>query len=290
MDEALDVGGDEEGSRGLDTLEVAGLKLRGVTRGGVETCLMVPTLGVMFDIGMCPPGALKFNRALVSHGHADHLGGLAYLVSQRGLMRAPPIEVHLPEEVVPPMRQILAAWSAIEGFNYQADVVGHAPGSRVRVARDVEAVALRTTHRVPSIGWLLERTTHKLRAEYVGRPPQELARLRASGEAITEASTAPLLCVTGDTQIEFFDAHEQVRRCKVLVHEVTSWDDRRDVAQTRRWGHTHVDEIVARAEQFTGEALVLVHRSMRHTRREAEAVVRARFPAAVRDRVHVFGG
>lgn len=289
MDEALAVPGEEAG-RGLDTLEVAGLKLHGVTRGGVETCLMVPALGCMFDVGMCPPGALKFGKVLVSHGHADHLGGLPYLVSQRGLLRAPPVQVHMPEEVVPHMRQVLAGWSAIEGFNYQVELHGHAPGSRVKVARDVEAVALRTVHRVPSIGWLLERTTHRLKPEYAGREGRELGALRAAGVAITDSHTEPLLCVSGDTQIEFFDANEDVRRCKVLVHEVTSWDDRRGVAETRRWGHTHVDEVIARAEQFTGEALVLVHRSLRHTRRDALEVVRRRFPAAVRERVHVFGG
>lgn len=280
----------EEAGRGLDTIEVGGLKLYGVTRGGVETCLMVPSLGCMFDAGMCPPGALKYGKLLVSHGHADHLGGLPYMVSQRGLMRAPPLEVHMPAEVVPHMRTILGAWSAIEGFNLQAELHGHAAGERVKVTRDVEAVALRTVHRVPSIGWLLERTTHRLRPEYAGREPRELATLRAAGVEITDSHTAPLLCVTGDTQIEFFDAHEQVRRCKVLVHEVTSWDDRRGVAETRKWGHTHVDEMIARAEQFTGEALVLVHRSLRHMRREALEVVRRRFPAAVRERVFVFGG
>lgn len=290
MDEQLEGVVGEEAGRGLDTLEVGGLKLYGVTRGGVETCLMVPALGCMFDAGMCPPGALKFGKLLVSHGHADHLGGLPYLVSQRGLLRAPPLEVHMPAEVVPPMRQILAAWSAIEGFNLRAELHGHAAGDRVKVARDVTAVALKTTHRVPSIGWLLERTTHRLKEEFVGREGRELGALRAAGVAITDAHTEPLLCVSGDTQIEFFDAHEQVRRCKVLVHEVTSWDDRRGVDETRKWGHTHVDEVIARAEQFTGEALVLVHRSLRHTRRAALEVVRTRFPAAVRGRVHVFGG
>lgn len=279
----------EDASRGLDTLEVAGLKLHGVTRGGVETCLMVPAVGCMFDVGMCPPGALKFGTVLVSHGHADHLGGLPYLVSQRGLLRAPPVQVHMPEEVLAPMRQILAGWSAIEGFDYQAELHGHAPGDRIKVARDVTAVALRTTHRVPSIGWLLERTTHRLRAEFVGKEGRELGALRAAGVTITDSHVEPLLCVTGDTQIEFFDGHEQVRRCKVLVHEVTSWDDRRGVEVTRRWGHTHVDELVLRAEQFTGEALVLVHRSMRHMRREVEAIVRRRFPGEMRGRVHVFG-
>ena len=81
----------------------------------------------------------------------------------------------------------------------------------------------------------------------------------------------------------------RVRACKVLVHEITAWDDRRSVEETRTWGHTHVDELIAVAEQFEGDALVLVHRSPRHTRTQAEAVVRERFPAAVRDKVHVFG-
>lgn len=273
----------------LDELRVAGLTLRGITRGGVETCLMVPELGVMFDVGMVPPGAMKYDTILVSHGHADHLGGIAYLVSQRQLMRVRPPTVHVPEEIVAPLRTILQAWAQIEDFDLQWDVHGHAPGDRVEVGRGLQAVALRTTHRVPSIGWLIERTTARLLPEFIGASSQQLAELRRSGVAVTESHVEPLLCVTGDTQIEFFLQHEQVRRCKVLVHEATSWKDDRTPAQTRQWGHTHLDELVAHCEQFTGEALVLVHRSMRYTRAEAERLARERFPAGVRERVHVFG-
>ncbi len=273
----------------LDELRVGGLTLTGVTRGGVETCVMVQELALMFDVGMCPPGALKYGTILVSHGHADHLGGLPYLVSQHGLMSSPPPIVHMPAEIVAPIEQILALWSTIEDFKLKAQLHGHAPGARVRVGRDLEALALRTSHRVPSLAWVIERTTHRLRAELVGRDPREIGALRAAGEVITTPHVEPILCVTGDTRIELFDEHEVVRRCKVLVHEVTSWDDRRDVEVTRRWGHTHLDEVITRAERFTGEALVLVHRSQRHSRGEAEALVSRRFPAAMLDRVHVFG-
>ncbi|HEY0133867.1 MAG TPA: MBL fold metallo-hydrolase [Nannocystis sp.] len=273
----------------LDELRVGGLTLTGVTRGGVETCVMVQELGLMFDVGMCPPGSMSYQTILVSHGHADHLGGLPYLVSQHGLMSAPPPTVHMPEEIVAPIRQILDCWSAIEGFDLQADLHGHAPGAHIKVGRDLMARAFRTRHRVPSLGWVVERTTNRLRPEFVGRPPAEIATLRAAGEVITDRHVEPILCVSGDTQIEFFDENELVRRTRVLVHEVTSWDARRDPEQTRRWGHTHLDEVVARAEQFTGEALVLVHRSMRHSRAEAEALVKQRFPASMQGRVHVFG-
>lgn len=246
----------------------------------------------MFDVGMCPPGALRYDTVLVSHGHADHLGGIHYLVSQRQLMRAPPPTLHVPREIHEPLTRILGGWAEIEGFDLRFQLHGHEPGDRVKLpspARGCTALCLRTTHRVASLGWLIERTTQRLRSEYVGRPGPDIAQLRRQGVEVLESHTEPLLCVSGDTQIEFFQQHELVRRCKVLVHEVTSFTAERDVEQTRRWGHTHLDELVAESEKFTGEALVLVHRSMRHSRAEAERLVRERFPAGVRDRVVVFG-
>ena len=36
--------------QGEDELRVHGLTLRGVASGGIQTCLMVPELGLMFDV------------------------------------------------------------------------------------------------------------------------------------------------------------------------------------------------------------------------------------------------
>lgn len=273
----------------LSTLEVpGGLTLRGITQGGVETCLMVPQLRLMFDVGRCPPGALRYDTILCSHGHQDHLGGLPYLVSQRGMMSKPPPDVHFPREIERPLHRILEGWSEIEGFVLQANLHAHDPGECFELAPDLLVHTLRTTHRVPSLAYLVERETKKLKPEYQGREGDELRDLKQAGTDITEVTRSPLLCVSGDTQIEFFLDHPQARRCKVLVHEVTAWDERRDVASTRKWGHTHVEEVIEHAEKFEGEALVLVHRSLRHSHAQAERIVRERFPAAVRDRVHVF--
>src|SRR5690606_26630674 len=105
-----------------DQLEVAGLSITGIAEGGVETNVRVPELKLMFDIGMCPPGALKFRRLLVTHGHADHLGGLHYYISQRGMMKLPTPIIHLPSEIAPIVEEILAAWSRIEGFKYNYEL------------------------------------------------------------------------------------------------------------------------------------------------------------------------
>ncbi|NJK32880.1 MAG: MBL fold metallo-hydrolase [Deltaproteobacteria bacterium] len=272
-----------------DLLQVAGLRLIGIAEGGVETNLRVPELKLMFDMGMCPPGALSFERVLVSHGHADHLAGLHYYISQRGMMKLPPPVLYVPAEILDPLHRILSAWSEIEGFPLRYELVGCEPERVVKLGRGLSALPLRTHHRVPSLAWLIRRHTQRLDAEYEGRAPEELQRLREAGVRITHEVITPLLCVTGDTKISFFLEHEVVRQCKVLVHECTAWDDRRDAEATRKWGHTHVDEWVEHVEAFEGEALVLVHRSLRHSKRFAERVVRERFPVHMQGKVHVFG-
>lgn len=273
----------------VDELSVAGLTLRGVSVGGCKTCLMVPELGVMFDVAPDVRGQLRYDTVLVSHGHQDHLGGLPYLVSQRHMIKGGPPTIHVPREIHDPLQRIFAAWREIEDFELQVDLVPHDPGSRVRLDARHEAVAVRSVHRVPSLAWVVERTSWRLLPRYEGRPGPELAALRKAGTRITEPHVEPVLCVSGDTQIELFDREPLVRRSKVLVYEVTGWDDRRGPDDVRKWGHTHVDEMITRCERFEGEALVLVHRSPRHTRAQAEQVVRDRFPASSRGKVHVFG-
>lgn len=271
------------------TVAVGGLHLVGIAEGGVETNLRVPDLKLMFDLGMCPPGALPIGTVLVSHGHADHLGGLHYYISQRAMMKLPPPVIHLPEEIVEPVERMLACWAEIEGFDYRYELRPAAPGQTRGIGRNLTATPIRTHHRVPSLAWVIERTTVRLDESQQGLPGEELGRLRERGELITHETVTPILGVTGDTTIETFLEHELLRRCKVLVHECTSWDQQRDIASTRAYGHTHVEEIIEHLDRFEGETLVLVHRSIRHSRSYAQRIVEQRFPAELRERVVVFG-
>jgi ribonuclease Z len=272
-----------------DRVEVGGFHIEGLAEGGVETNLRVPEFKLMFDLGMCPPGALRYGQVLVSHGHGDHLGGLHYFISQRGMMKLPAPRVHLPAEIHEQVATLLRTWSQIEDFDYQFELCPAEPGARRELGRDLAATAIRTNHRIPSLAWLIERTTRRLDDAYRGLSGEEIGALRQQGKQVTHEVVKPVLCVTGDTTIDTFLEDERLRRCQVLVHECTSWDQQRDVASTRSYGHTHVDEWIEHAEKFEGETLVLVHRSIRHTRAFAQQVVAERFPASVRDKVVVFG-
>ena len=82
----------------------------------------------------------------------------------------------------------------------------------VELGKHARATCVRSVHRVPSLSWIVERTSERLLPEHAGKSGPELAALRRSGARITETHTVDVLCVTGDTQIETFDREPRVRR------------------------------------------------------------------------------
>src|SRR5215218_3553947 len=54
------------------------LTLIGYSVAGEETVVQVPELNVCFDIGRSPYFALTSNIICITHGHMDHLAGVAY--------------------------------------------------------------------------------------------------------------------------------------------------------------------------------------------------------------------
>jgi hypothetical protein len=63
----LDLQGD------LSTITVGGLSLQGVSVGGQETCIIVPSMKIAFDVGRCPQRAVFQENVLISHAHMDHI-------------------------------------------------------------------------------------------------------------------------------------------------------------------------------------------------------------------------
>ena len=64
-------------------IPVGNLHVIGYSVAGEETVIQIPELDVCFDIGRAPYFALTSNILCITHGHMDHLAGIAYYLSQR---------------------------------------------------------------------------------------------------------------------------------------------------------------------------------------------------------------
>lgn len=275
----------------MQKLTVAGITLEGCAQGGLRTSILCPEVRAIFDVGTIVPGALRQKNIFITHGHPDHIGALNTLVSRRDLQELPTADVHVPAVIKDDLDIIFDAWRRIQGGkSLPIKIHGHEPGDRVTIGSFLVAVAARTWHRIPSIGWVVERTTNKLLQEFQGLPGKEIGKLKREGVVITKSITAPLLAVPGDTSIDFLIKEPLARKAKVLVHEVTIWDDRSSKEKCKYYGHTHVDDMIEHCEKFEGEALVLCHRSMKFKRAEIEEIARRRFPASVMNKIHFFDG
>ena len=74
----------------------------------------------------------------------------------------------------------------------------------------------------------------------------------------------------------------------MLILECTFIDSKRTVQDAQERSHIHLDEIFARADLFQNEALVLMHFSQAYSPDEVHAVIQARVPEVLRERLRVF--
>lgn len=278
----------------METLNISGITLQGFAQGGIRTSIAIPEVGAIFDCGTVLPTALRYKNIFITHGHPDHIGALQNLIGRREIQDLSPVNVHVPRAIARPLEEIFRLWKEVNGGRrnaYDVNIIPVDVGDRFPLKNNCVAVALKTYHTIDSIGWGIEQTTRRLKSEFVGMDGKDIAKLKQGGTDITDNVTAPLVVIPGDTRIDFLNNETMAQQAKILLHEVTIWTkEGSTVPKTRRFGHTHIDEMVEACSKFQGEALVLVHRSMRHSRKEIEQIALECFPESMRDRIYIFDG
>ena len=246
----------------------------GYSVAGEETVAQIPELGVCFDIGRCPYFALTSNIICITHGHMDHLAGLAYYLSQRYFQGMKPGTVLLPRELERPVDAMLKCWRDIERQATPYTLIPMSAGQLYEVRRDFGVRAFATHHGGVSLGYALISIREKLKPEYLGRPGPELAALRKSGTDIQFRLEVPLVAFTGDTTAGAVFDHPDVRNAETLITECTFFDaDHR--AKAKAGKHLHVEQFAAQVlPKLTNQHIVIGHVTRRTSVRRARHLLR----------------
>lgn len=260
----------------------------GYSIAGITTSLYYKNQKIVFDLGQGLPFQMGARAIYLTHLHADHAAGLPYLLSQKSLFRLPEIPVLFPKTYKNDLETILQVWEKIEEVKYPYRLHGMTNQELLTIDDKTRLRALKSTHRIDSLSYLLENKRKRLRADLQGESSETLRNLRLKGVALEEEFWEPVFAFSGDTQIELLDDHPQLYQTPLLFLECTYLDERKAVSETRRWGHIHLDEIIERAERFKNQTLCLIHLSARYGREEALRILEQRLPLPLRDRVVVF--
>jgi ribonuclease Z len=260
--------------RGRVSLEAAGVPIEGVSIAGHESFYKLPGFRTLLEFGRAPEDVVGYATVCVSHGHLDHMAGLAHFASRRRLARLPSARVFVPADAAPHVAQWVGACEKLEGIAYEIEVVPVSPGDRISLRKDLELTVLPGRHTVPTVGYLFSEVRQKLLDELAGKDGQQIAALRASGAAVTRREEIPLLAYPGDCGEEIFEACPELFRARVLLLEC-SFLLPEDRDRAREYAHIHLDDILARADRFENEAVVLTHFSQRYSPDEIRRALRA---------------
>ncbi|MEW5308789.1 MAG: hypothetical protein WDW38_000720 [Sanguina aurantia] len=268
-------------------LNIAGFEIEGVSIAGQETCIIVPRFKLAFDSGRCPQRAIHQQTLLISHGHLDHVGGVPFHVSSRCLLAVAPSKVVVPPVLVDGVIAMMEATKILQGNpSTEFELIPLDVGEDLVLPGGHITRPFKTTHSIPSQGYVVYSQRKKLKAALQGMKPDEIRDLRLSGVDVTDTFEIPEIAFTGDTTADFLNEPgkmlEDVLRARLLIIEMSFIDDDVTVEQARGKGHMHIANFAAHAHRFHNEAILLIHFSSRYKRAAIEEALNTHLPPALR--------
>ncbi|HOC44709.1 MAG TPA: MBL fold metallo-hydrolase [Thermoanaerobaculales bacterium] len=246
------------------------LTIAGGSRAGEGTLVLLPQLRLALEGGRPHRALAPMSTLLVSHGHMDHIGGLGYWASQRYLNSMGPGTVIAPAEIAGQLQALLETLARLEGGRpYGVDVVAVAAGDRRGVRPDIELGFFATDHWVPTLGCRVTWRTQRLLAELSGLAGDEIARRRRAGLPVTDERRVDLLAYCADSGPGLFRSAPEVLAAEVLLVECSFFRPA-DRERAVRFGHMHLEDLLAVAGHLQCRHLVLLHASRRQRLREVE--------------------
>ena len=272
----------------IRTHKFDGLTIEGYSRAAVQSYFRIPELKIGFDMGGTPWDFMGTPTFFITHAHLDHMVALPAYVARRRMMKMEPPTIYLPEEVVDNTRRMLDSWQRLDRGRMVCDLIGVKDGQEIELGRENVVTVFQTKHTVPSVGYLVWSRRNKLKPQYRELTGDQIRDIRLGGEEVTEELRHPRICYVGDTAPSALDAYPPIYDVDVLITELTFFRPEHRREKIHKFGHTHLDDIIERADKFKNKLIVGTHASTRYHEREIRRAIDKRMPQSLKEKFELW--
>ena len=264
------------------------LTIEGYSRAAVQTYWRIPELRLGFDLGAQPWDFMGTGTWAITHGHLDHIAALPVYIARRRMMKMEQPTIYMPTACVSMAESVLKCFSRLDRGRLPCEIVAVEPGDTIELSRELVMTVHATTHSVPSVGYLVWERRFKLKPEYVGLSGNEIRDIRLSGTEVSAEVRVPVLAYTGDTSPAGLDNNPDMLRAQVLITEMTFVAPKHRREKIHKHGHMHLDDFVARQDQFQNELIIASHYSVRYHAKRVVAEVERKLPGLLDGRLKIW--
>jgi ribonuclease Z len=249
-----------EGSMGF--LLLPPYRVQGTSIAGEASCVQIPELDICFDMGQCPRMALASKFVAISHGHMDHIGGLAYYCSQRHFQGMGEGTIICDVRIGPAIERMMAGYVELERQTTPYKLIALKPEEEFQIKNNIVVRGFEVEHTVPSFGYVIVEKRSKLKDEYNGLPQEKLRELKDRGTEITRQLQVPLIAYLGDTCPGPALVREDVRKAQIVICECT-FTEPEHKERARIGMHMYAEAVAEWLRVLECQTLVLTHLSRR---------------------------